>query len=194
MKTFLFILTAYVALMRGVCDADPSAPASEQSHSGSSDTAAVKNPDDAKHAVSIDGEKHQMEGKPLDGKQDDHRASDKKGPGAQASAMQTKAQQASNLQARPDETSAYHNLPGNTFGNAINFKQPGRPLVVANGGLLKMDANGHLPAKSTALIPLGGPFLSNTRNRDSSLAVISGATNPSRSTAAINGTGMNRKP
>jgi hypothetical protein len=160
MKTLFFTLIICAGLLRGVCYADPPVLASEQSHTESSDAAAVKNPDEAKRAVAIEGGKYQMERKPLDREQNGYHASDKKGPSA----------------------------------NVTNLHQPAKPAKVASRGLLTTGDSHRQPAKSTALIPLGGPFLNHTRNHDPSLAAIGGVANPIRSTAAINGTGMNHKP
>ena len=157
------------ALMRGVCYADPPASAS------------------------VDNGKHQVEGKPSDGKQDDRRASGEKGPGDQVDATKANIQQPSNQPGRSDET-ANNNLPKGPLANATNLHPLVKPANLAGGGLSKMDDKRPLPARSTALVPLGGPSLNNMRNHSSGLAVVGGAANPIRNAAAINGTGMNRKP
>ncbi|HUA68444.1 MAG TPA: hypothetical protein VMA13_07845 [Candidatus Saccharimonadales bacterium] len=196
MKTLylLFIMGISAALMRGVCYADSDAPASQQSQSESSDATAGINPNDAKHTASVDDGKHQTKGEPSDGKLDDRRASDKKGPGGQVGTAKAEAQQALNRQERLEEIPANHNLPGNTFGNTMNLHQPARSAQTVNGGMLKMDDNSHSPARSTALVPLGGTSFNNVRNRSSVPAVIGGAANSFKSTAAINGTDIYYKP
>jgi hypothetical protein len=72
MKTprLFFTMIVCAALMRGVCYADPLAPASEQSHSESSNATAGNHPNDAKRAASVDDGKYQTEGKPSNGNQD----------------------------------------------------------------------------------------------------------------------------
>jgi hypothetical protein len=195
MKTprLFFTMIVCAALMRGVCHADPPAPASEQSHSESSNATVGNHPNDAKHAASVDDGKHQKEGKPSNGNQDNRHAATNHDQSGPTTAVKQLPPQAPGRQERPDET-ANNNLPKVPFANAKNFHQSAGPTQTANGGMLKMNDHSRLPAKSTALVPLGETSFNNVRNRGSSPAVIGGAANPIRSTAAINGAGMNHKP
>jgi hypothetical protein len=175
MKTLylLFMMIACAALMRGACYADPPAPLSEQSHSRNSDATAGNHPDNARQAALVD--------------------SDQNSQGTQAGEAKANTQQASHRQERPAET-ANNNLPKGPFANSMNFHQSVRPAGAASGEMLKMEDKSRLPARPTALVPLGGTSFNNVHNQSSAPVVIGGTADSVRSTAAINGTGMNRKP
>jgi hypothetical protein len=190
MKTFLFIMTAYVALMRGVCDADPSASASEPSHSENSNAAASNRPKEAKQTALTDGGK-QMKGKPLDEKTDDRLKSAKNDVQAQAGKAKSNTPPTSNLQKRLEETAANHNPSGNT----INPHPPARPASVANIAPSGVSENHRLLARSMGVVSIGGSSFNGSRSHSPGLATVGGPANVKYgTTAAINGTGVYHKP
>jgi hypothetical protein len=73
-------------------------------------------------------------------------------------------------------------------------ERPTGTVGAVSGEILKMDDTSRRPARSTALVPLGGTSFNKGHNRSSAPAVIGGPAYSVKSMAAINGIGMNRKP
>jgi len=182
MKMFFFTLIACVALMRGVCEADPSAPASKISHSES--------PKEAKQTVSANGGK-QMEGKPPDEKDDDRRKSIQNDVQTKAGTSKSNTQLAPYPQKQREESAANHN----PFRNILSPHRSAVPKNVASTGPSKTNINRPPPARPASVVPLGGPSFNSVRNRTSGLTTIGGPVNEKYgTTAAITGTGVYHKP
>jgi hypothetical protein len=79
------------------------------------------------------------------------------------------------------------------------YRQKSIHPKIASGNLSGLHQNTSsnnraLSMRPPSVGPLPWPSFKNVRNHSSSPAIIGGSANSTRDTAAINGTGMNRKP
>lgn len=187
MKTAgLAFMIGFAVLLYGTSHAapfDPAAPQSSSAHSG--DTAS--NGPHAEHAAQADGEKHQAGEKPSGEQPGNHRASGKDHPSSEASL--TKANHPSQVP-NPQQHSA--------SGNVMNLRTKdsdqsgGAPRV---GRIPNETGNRALPVRSPSVTRTTAPSLGNARHRGPNPAVVSGSANAAtRSTGAINGALVKRKP
>jgi len=177
----LILTMSRATLMHGTSWIAPS----QQTAAESSANPTSDHPDAAEHAAPVDKGKHEMVGKGSNAQRDPRNGSDKNHPRSHSS--QTPANRPKQL---PNGRKV--SMP------AMNFHQPGsdKSGVTAKGGLIQNETvNNALPIRSPSVVRPAVASLNNIRHRGPNPAVVGGSANSgSRSTGAINGTRMNRKP
>lgn len=78
-----------------------------------------------------------------------------------------------------------------TSQNVMNVHQPSSSKPTP--GAARIANNRSLPVRSPNVVALNGQQFKNAHNRASSMTTIGGPANPVRNTAAIDGTGINRR-
>jgi hypothetical protein len=199
MKThFFFVMIGCAMLLRGVSYADPFGPASAPP-SGSSANTASDHPRDVKHTPRVDDGKPPTDGKSPQGNQDDRRAAGNSNDSGSTSGTRQVSQQALNRQEHSDKTQVNDHSAKSLPANAAGVRQPVSIQSVGSAKAAlaqnKTDNIRGLTVRPPSVIQPAGLLLKEVHNRGPATAVISGTANAKNSmTAAINGTGMNRKP
>ncbi len=183
---FFFLVICCATLKSGTAFADSPSPTSQQTSPASSTNTVNVHPQDAEHAAPVDAGKGQKHGKPSDGRQDNRKVSGKNHPRGPASTMKVRPKQPSNSR------------EGSQPGNPTRLHQPGLDksgTPTDSGSRQGEIANTALPRRPPSVIRPSVPLHNDVRHRGANPAVIGGSANSnSRSTGAINGTGMHRRP
>jgi len=182
----LSLMISYTALTDGTVYAHPANPTSQQTFP-EGPTAKVSNrPQDAEHAAPANGGKRQKGGSHADGRRGNRQVSAKNHPRSSAATRKDRPKHLPNNRERSPS------------GNALNVHQPGsdKSSVVAQSALIQRGTvNNALPVRPASVIRPAFALPNNVRHHGANPAVIGGSANSSsRSTGAINGTGVHRRP
>jgi hypothetical protein len=184
--SLLFLMIGGAALASGTAYPDPSGPASQQTSRESAANTVSDRPQDAEHPTLTAGGKRQKDGIPSDERQDLRHVSGKNHPRSPATRVKDRPKQLPNSRVR---------FPS---GNATTFHQLGSDKSggTAKGGLIQHEVvNSALPVRPANVIRPTAPLLNSVRHHGANPAVIGGSANSNgRSTGAINGTGVHRRP
>ncbi|MGO9584636.1 MAG: hypothetical protein ACLP2Y_00285 [Limisphaerales bacterium] len=198
MKThFSFVMIGCAMLLRGVSHADPAGPASAPPLESAANTAG-DHPRDVKHAPPVDGGKPPTDGKSPHGNQDGRRAAGNSNDGGSTSGTRQVSQPVLNRLEHLDKTQvnghSANSLPANAAGVRQPVSIPSAGSAKAALARNKTDNIRGLTVRPPSVIQPAGLLLKEAHNRGPATAVIGGTANAKNSmTAAINGTGMNRK-
>lgn len=183
---FFFLAICCATLKSGTAFAGSPSPTSQQTSPASSTNTVNAHPQDAEHAAAVDGGKGQKQGKPSDGRQDNRKVSGKNHPRGPATTTKVRPKQPSNTRERLQP------------GNPTRLHQPGldKSAVPTDSGLLQAEiGNTALPRRPPSVTRPSVPLHNDVRHRGANPPVVGGsAISNNRSSAAINGTAMHRRP
>lgn len=182
----LSLMISYTALTDGTAYAHPANPTSQQTSPESPTAKGSNRPQDAEHAAPANGGKGQKGGSYAAGRRDNRQVSAKNHPRSSAAIRNDRSKHPLNDRERSPS------------GNAMNGLQPGsyKSSVVAPRAMIHGDTvNSALPVRPARVIRPAFPLPNNVHHHGANPAVIGGSANSSsRSTGAIDGTDVHRRP
>ena len=178
----LFLMICWTLLTPATSYAAPA----QQTSLESSATKISDHPHDAAHAALAEAGKRQKNGMPYVGPRGHSHLSGKNHPRSPAAITKDYTKQPPNNRER------------SSSGNAMNFHPPGtdKRSAAAKSGLIQRDTvHSALPVRPVSVVRPALPLRNNVRHHGANPAAIGGPANSAgRNPAAINGTGVHRRP